>query len=273
MPVERITLFCFAASYGVALVVEVANLFWPRPVQRLMGLAFGAAGLLAHTLYLLVRWPALETPFGSLLLLAWIVAVFGLSGSVHHRRFAWGVFVLPLVCGLVGLAAFFPRPTTPTPEGLTSALGADARWSQVHGLLVLLAAVGVSIGFVASVVYLFHARQLKAKVPPGHGPKLLSLERLETMNRWALNLAFPLLTAGALVGVGQLVRRPEHFAGWADPKILGTTLLWIVLALLLYLRYGYHVRGRRLALLTILAFVLLVGTLVSTHAIVEEGLP
>jgi ABC-type transport system involved in cytochrome c biogenesis permease subunit len=57
---------------------------------------------------------------------------------------------------------------------------------------------------------------------------------------------------------------------WADPRILVTAILWIVFALLLYMRYGYHLNGRRLAQLTIVAFVLLLFTLVSSHTF-ERG--
>src|SRR5436305_5054152 len=114
MPLERITIFCFAASYAVALALELLGLLRPRPVLRLLGTAFSAAGLLAHTLYLLVQRPPLASQFGTLLFLTWILAVFYLYGSIHHRHRAWGIFVLPLVCGLVILAGLFERPESPT---------------------------------------------------------------------------------------------------------------------------------------------------------------
>jgi hypothetical protein len=40
--------------------------------------------------------------------------------------------------------------------------------------------------------------------------------------------------------------------------------------LLLYLRYGVHLQGRRLALLTIAAFALMLFTLTSAHSFVPE---
>ena len=85
------------------------------------------------------------------------------------------------------------------------------------------------------------------------------------MNRWAINLAFPLLTAGVCVGIGLMFLSGNQVLSWTDPRILGTVVLWIVFALLLYMRYGYHLNGRRLAQLTIVAFVLLLFTLVSSH--------
>ncbi len=71
------------------------------------------------------------------------------------------------------------------------------------------------------------------------------------MNRRALNLAFPLLTAGLLVGALLLPKAPEVSDSWLSLKILSTAGLWLVFLVLLYLRYGAHVPARRLAALSI----------------------
>jgi ABC-type transport system involved in cytochrome c biogenesis permease subunit len=276
MPINKITVFCFGASYALALVLELVQLGWTRPVHRLLALGLAAAGLLAHTLFLAAWRPALSSQFGSMLFLAWILAVFYLYGSLHHARLAWGVFVLPLVLGLTVLAGTFDRPET-VPEGFwlrgLFSLRGERFWATVHGGLLLLAAVGVCVGFVASVMYLVQAQRLKAKVLPSQGLRLLSLERLEEMNRRAINLAFPLLTGGVLVGAVLLVHRADQVREWTDPRILGAIVLWLVYAILLYLRYGFRVRGRRVALLTIMAFALLLVTLASSHPVVQGGGP
>jgi ABC-type transport system involved in cytochrome c biogenesis permease subunit len=265
---ERVTVFCFAASYAVAFLAELLQLLRPRPVLRLIGLGFGSAGLLAHTIFLGVHHPQLASRYGSLLFLAWIVAVFYLYGSLHHRKIAWGLFVLPLVLGLIGLAVLFVHDTAPTEEAwlLWS-------WGGVHGVLLLLAAVGVCVAFVASVMYLVHARRLRSKTLPGKGPKFLSLERLEEMNRRAIVAAFPLMTAGVLVGLALLAQGDHPVRSWTDPRMLLTVVLWLVFVILLYLRYTLHVRGRRVAILTIVAFVLLVVTLAVPHTLSGGGGP
>src|SRR5262249_55544818 len=102
------------------------------------------------------------------------------------------------------------------------------------------------------------------KTPPGRGLRLLSLERLEAMNRRAVVLAFPLLTAGVLAGVVLLVRGSDA-VGWTDPRVLGTLALWAAFAVLLVLRFGHHLRGRQVALLTILAFAMLLVCLAIAH--------
>jgi ABC-type transport system involved in cytochrome c biogenesis permease subunit len=274
--IDGISMTCFGASYAVALALELVQLLRPRMIQRVISLAFGGAGLLAHTLYLAHTFlfngqgPPLSSPFGSLLFLAWILAVFYFYGSLHHRRLAWGVFVLPLVLGLTGLAAALARSAglDERPDGLPR-----EAWGIIHGALLLLAAVGVCVGCVASIMYLIQSRQLRAKVLPGQGVRLLSLERLEAMNRRAINLAFPLLSAGLLVGIALMLQEGRPLRDWTALKIVSTAVLWLVFTLLLYLRYGVHLRGRPLALVTIMAFVLLVCTLAFSHSFVQGGGP
>ncbi len=275
MPLDRISFLCFGASYGVALLLELLQLLRPRAVLRVTGLGFGMAGFLAHSLYLAVQRPPLALPFGTILFLAWVLAVFYLYGSVHHRQIAWAVFVLPLVLLLVVLAWATPpaesveRPWLPDWD----ALRGERFWGIVHGALVLLAAVGGCVGGVASVMYLLQARRLKAKLLPEEGIRLLSLERLEEMNRRAINLAFPLLTAGLLVGLALLFQRDDPLRDWATPKIAGTVAVWLAFGVLLYLRYGVHLPGRRLAVGTLVAFVFLLFTLVATHPVVQGAAP
>lgn len=276
MELDRITLWCFGASYAVALLLEGVQLRWRGRVPHWLALGIAAAGLAAHTLFLAIQSPPLASQFGSMLFLAWILAVFYLYGSLHHRRVAWGIFVLPLVLGAVVLAGFYDHPSASGPPGsLNGALGDlgmhQRFWIGLHSVLLLLAAVGVCVGFVASLMYLVQVHRLRSKALPGEGLRLLSLERLEAMNRRAIILAFPLLTAGVLVGLVLLLHRRDQLRLWPDPTILGTGLLWLVFAILLYLRYGYHLRGRRVAYLTIVAFGVLLVTLVSFHGGIQGG--
>ncbi|MBI3410301.1 MAG: cytochrome c biogenesis protein CcsA [Planctomycetes bacterium] len=271
LAVERITVFCFAASYGVALALEVWHHFQPRPIQRLLSLVFGAAGLIAHTAFILVQTLPLATPQGSLLFLAWILAVFYLYGSIHHRRLAWGLFVLPLVLGLVVVADWLPPPEG---DPVWKSFHGDRVWGLAHGVLVLLAAVGVCVAFLASVMYLVQSHRLKAKAPPGQGMRLLSLERIEEMNRRAILWAFPLLTAGLLIGVALQWQRGSLLEGWDSTKILGGLGLWVVFAILLYLRYEVRLRGRQAAFLTFVAFgLLIVALLAPMHPFAQGGGP
>jgi ABC-type transport system involved in cytochrome c biogenesis permease subunit len=266
-PLQHVTYTCFGLSYLLAFLLELARVRWPRRWLRLAGLAFGALGLLTHTAFLAFRHPPPADPDGGLLTVAWVLAVFYLYGTVHHGRQAWAVFVLPVVLGLIGLA--FARVQGPLPSDAMPWPSGDRTWGVVHGSALLLAAVGVSVGFLASVMYLVQAARLRAKTNPLGGLSVLSLERLEAMNRRAVNAAFPLLTIGLVLGAA-LVKPDDESAGWLSVKALGTVGLWLAFVVLLYLRYAAHVPGRRLALLTIGAFGLMVVVLAANHPFAPE---
>jgi hypothetical protein len=262
---------CFGLSYLVALLLEVGLLVRPRAAWRWVALAFGLAGLFAHTVYVVVNQPSPAKPDGSLLLLAWVLALFYLYGTVHHAKQAWAVFVLPVVILLVAMSYVLFTSGGSASFTLPSWASGERFWGIIHGTLILAAAVGVSVGFLASVMYLIQARRLRNKVNPGSVVPMLSLERLETMNRRALNLAFPLLTAGLLVGSILLPAGYAAADSWLSLKILSTAGLWIVFLVLVYLRYGVHVPPRRLAWLSIAAFVLMLVALATAHPFAVGG--
>jgi ABC-type uncharacterized transport system permease subunit len=267
--IDNVSVMCFAASYATAFALELWHLFKPRPIQRLIAFGFAAAGLFAHVIYLIAQSLvehklALGSPTGSLFLLALILATFYVSEAIHHGRIAWALFVLPVVLGLIGVGVLVQKPnslTTPTLQSF---------WVATHVILLTLAAVGVSVGFIASTMYLVQLRRLQAKRLATPGLTLLSLERLETMNRRAILWSFPLLTAGLLAG---FALQTNYGSDWFTLRVLSTVGLWVVSAILLILRYRVHVRGRQLALWTMFAFAILVLALVSSHDFAQGGGP
>ena len=271
-PLQGVTHACFGLSYLIAFGLELAWLAKLRPVWRVAALVFGFAGLIAHTAYISYNQPTPAAPYGSLLLLAWVLALFYLYGTVHYAKQAWAVFVLPVVIGLVGLSlALVAAGNTETAFDLPAWLSGERFWGVVHGILILFASVGVSVSFLASVMYLVQARRLRHKVNPARVVPMLSLERLEDMNRRALNLAFPLLTAGLVVGALLLNHDNSAAGDWLSIKVVSSAGLWVVFLVLLYMRYAAHVPARRLAWLSILAFALLVVALAAAHPFVQGG--
>jgi ABC-type uncharacterized transport system permease subunit len=271
-PLQGVSHACFALSYLCAFLLELARLTWPAKGWRVAGLAFGAAGVFAHTAYLLYNQPSPAAPYGSLLLLAWVLALFYLWGTVHHAKQAWAVFVLPVVILLVVMSLLLVTASPDSARFTVPEWAAGERfWGVVHGMLILLASVGVSVGFLASVMYLIQARRLRRKVAPDSVVPMFSLERLETMNRRALNAAFPMLTAGLLVGTILLQHGHSLGDNWLSLKVLSTAGLWLVFLVLLYLRYSAHVPARRLAALSIISFGLLLVALVASHPFAVGG--
>ena len=111
-----VTHVCIGLSYLLAFALEVAGQARPGRGIRLASLIAGSAGLAAHTIFLVAHHPNPASAYGALLLLAWVLAIFYLYGSVHHRSQAWGLFVLPVVLILSWLSfAFYRTADEPGP--------------------------------------------------------------------------------------------------------------------------------------------------------------
>jgi len=256
MGLQGVNLFCFAASYSVALLLEVLRWLRPqRPFPHILTYGFALAGLFAQAVYLFVYALPLRGEANSLLFVSWILGIFYLYGAIHHRRQAWGVFVLPVVLGLVLLAGLIGKVSQYERTSPAEVTDYSKFWIIAHVALLLLGGVGLGVGFIASIMYLVQSRKLRHKALPDSGLPLLSLERLEKMILHGVDWSFPLLTTGLLIGLALL---RDAGLSWLDPKVLSSMLLWVVFALLLYIRHGLHQRGRRFAAWTIAAFVFLV---------------
>jgi ABC-type uncharacterized transport system permease subunit len=144
---------------------------------------------------------------------------------------------------------------------------------------LLAGGVSTCVAFVAGLMYLVQANLLKHKRAPRFGFALPSLEQTERLNRGAITVAFPLLTFGLLIGLALelAVRRSgEMVIGWTDPKVLSAGAMWLVFSVLLHARFRPAMRGRRVMVLTMVAFAFLVFTWVGVdllHLPTAHGAP
>jgi ABC-type transport system involved in cytochrome c biogenesis permease subunit len=272
-----LSVLCFAGTYGLALLAELARFVVHSAVRWYVAAGLTALGWLVQTAYLAnlaLKSPMapVGTAFGSLMLLSWIVALIGLYLMVRSPKpVAVGMFVLPLVLGLVVVAGWSaPRESDWLDWG-----GTVAFWGTVHGIFLLGGAVFTCVAFFAGLMYLAQMRRLKAKRPSRTGLALPSLEQSERINRGAITIAFPLLTFGLLIGmILSLAARGEghspasaHVLRWTDPKVLSALLMWLVFAVLLHARFRPAMRGRSMMVLTIVAFTFLVFAWVGVEAL------
>jgi ABC-type uncharacterized transport system permease subunit len=261
--ISGITVFCFAASYTVALALELTRLFFRSGVRGALMLAFGGAGLLAHTLFLLKRvieanGTPLSSAFDWYLVAAWFLVVTYLYLTWYHPKTAIGIFVLPLVLGLIILAIFANDKPFPQSE-------AGQIWGMIQGIFHLLGLVAVTVGFVAGVMYLIQSYRLKHKVPPTTGLKLPSLEWLERINARAIVISTIMVGAGVLSGVVLnlvLHRRQIDEVPWSDPIIWRSAAMfgWLLSAAIFSAVYRPARGGRKVAYLTVASFVFLAAS-------------
>lgn len=239
-----ISVTCFAASYGLGLLFELARLYWSGKTMRWLATTAALAGLLAQTLFLAAiavnegRLP-IATRFESLIALSWLVTLVYLYLLLRDRRLGAGLFVLPISLGLVLYAAFVADRPTEAREDVGALIGA------AHGMLLLAGTVMVTVALAAALMYLVKIRQLRAGL--SDRLRLPSLERLERLNAVAVMVAWPLLTIG--LGLGLAMRQLSY----SDPKVLTTFIAWILFTYLAHQRTQPANRGRRIAVLTVVA--------------------
>lgn len=256
---------CFAASYALALVLEGTRLAFRSRARRVVRLAWGAAGLVAHTAYLAYRAVEgrklpLSTEYDWYLMAAWLLAALYLAASTLKPKVASGLFLLPLVLGLIGVAVFW-ADVHPFPQ-----TRAARYWGMVHGAFWLLGSVAVSIGFVAGLMHLLHSYRLRHKLPQLRGLALPSLEWLERTGVRALVFSMGFLSVGFVSGlILNAVNRRQALDDlpWSDPVIWSSGLLWAWLAAATVFIGVYRParQGRKIAYLTVASFVVLAATL------------
>ena len=271
--INRLSVLCFAGTYALALVSDLSRFVVRIPARWHVTLVLTLLGWLVQAAYLgNWAWRSSELPtatvFGSLLVLAWVLTAIDLYLTLRAPHdVAVGAFHLPLVLFLLGLAGFLPKAEWTTPHGWF------AFWGVAHGSLLLGGAVATCVAFATGLMFLAQSRRLKRKRPPRFGFALPSLEQSERVNRGAITLAFPLLTAGLLIGVALSFTARAGLGGhtftlsWADPKVISAIGMWLVFAVLLHARFRPELRGRSVMLLTVIAFAFLVFTWVGVEAL------
>ena len=243
---------CSVAAYLVFFLTQKVGL---RRVGRLI---FTAAFVL-HTGSIIAR--AIETghtPITShhetVTFFAWSVACCYLSFRWRYTVKNLGIFVSMLVLALMLVAAFSSRSAIPLPPALQS------WWLPVHASITLFADGFLAIACIGGIMYLLQEREIKKKRFGLFYSRLPSLEALDKLNHHCLSIGFPLFTLGLITG--SLWAKQAWGAYWHwDPKETWSLITWFLYAAAVHQRFTVGWRGRRVAILSIIAFLSVLFTL------------
>jgi hypothetical protein len=164
-----------------------------------------------------------------------------------------GLFLLPVVLVLIGVAYAFPKNLS-LPQS-----SAQAAWGTAHGVLLLFGTIAVSLGFVAGLMYLVQAYRLKHKLRPRQGFKLPSLEWLQKVNKQLLVWSSFLIALGIAAGAILNMVKQHGKMPWTDPVIItsGVLFVWLIAATIFEWTYKPAQQGKKVAYLTVASFVML----------------
>jgi len=128
-----------------------------------------------------------------------------------------------------------------------------------HTVCSLLSYVAFLVAFLAGLLYLIQEAQLKRKQMGWLFHRLPALWTLDRLNVVAIGVGFGLLSLGLFSG---LVGARLFFGVWWrwDSKELLSLVLWMTYLIVWGLRVRATLRGRKVALLSMLGFSLMVFT-------------
>ena len=214
-----------------------------------MGAAMTVLGAVLHLGSLVMRGlSAGRAPWGnmyeymSLLCLAAVVTWIVLMAKFPIRRL--GVFVLTpiLVLLFIGGTVLYAE-SAPVQPALRS------YWLVIHVSVISISSGVLLIPGVTSILYLL--KDSKAD----RFPKLPSADVLDRMSYRTTVLAFPLFTAGIILGAIWAEAAWGRFWGW-DPKETVAFVAWVVYAAYLHARATAGWRGRGAAWINVVGFAL-----------------
>jgi cytochrome c-type biogenesis protein CcsB len=170
-----------------------------------------------------------------------VVATFLLLLTRHRDR-SLGVFVLPLVTCVLGLAVTVLYTGT---RPLVPAL--DSYWLDIHVSAAVLSSGAFTIGAIASALYLAgpRLRVVSVRLP---GPAALDHLAYRTAA-----FVFPLWTFAIITGAIWAENAWGRYWGW-DPKETWALITWLAYAAYLHARATAGWKGRRAAWLNVAGY-------------------
>jgi ABC-type transport system involved in cytochrome c biogenesis permease subunit len=196
--------------------------------------------------------------YGSMSLLAWLLALTYLGLELRHRQRAVGALVMPVVLLLTMGEVFVSqvRPQVPAP--------AERTLFALHVTSNILAYAAFAIAFVLGLIFLLQNRMLRDRRPGATFWRFPALEVLERMSRSSVAVGVLAMMVGMTLGF--ILAERLHGSYWSgDAKEIVSLVILAAYGAYLWLSGTTTWRGARAAKLCVInfAFVLFSYTIVN----------
>lgn len=256
--------------YGIASVLAIALLLRPAHVSERWILAFASLGCATFCVALAVsglstgRIPAFGR-FESITCYGIAVSAAYIHLAVRYSLRGVSAFLLPYVTALLifGSLSVTSRMTDTPPVGNV--------WLSLHVLTAFAGYGCFTVASVLAVSYLVQDFNLKHKRFRRAFELLPALETADCAMRRQICFAFALFTLSLVAGI-----RLAHSVGWqsqllTDPKIIASSLTWLVYASLLSVCAYSKRHGRRIAWVTVIGLLCILFTFMGIHAVTDSS--
>jgi HemX protein len=197
---------------------------------------------------------------GGLVLMVWLASGAYLLLQRFYHLPSLGAFITPFTLAVL-LPALFGDPQHPemVPETLRHPT------LTVHIVTAVLGVALFGIAFGSAVMYLLQEREVKGKRFGALFSRLPSLDALDRMVQRLVRAGFVVYTVALVAGTITATAVWKSAWSW-DPQQIVSLVVWLLYGAMVQLRHsGWH--GRRYAVLTLVGFVLVLGSMVSLKAV------
>lgn len=191
-----------------------------------------------------------------LILMAWaLVGVYFILEHVIKVK-TYGALLVPialvvlLVAQVMGASSAVLEGLSPRQQELLES------WRVgIHVALIAFANAGFLVSAAGSLLYLVLERQLKSRKSTRLFNRLPSLAQTDAVARRSVVWAFPVYTAGILLGVLRAVETDVQL-WWADARVILSGLVWFAFGAYQFMRWRQGWAGRSAAYIALVGFVL-----------------
>ncbi|VAW40392.1 HemX protein, negative effector of steady-state concentration of glutamyl-tRNA reductase [hydrothermal vent metagenome] len=247
------------AAYFLATAAYIVFFVSQKGRVRVIARTIFLAAAILHTLNILARY--LEAGHAPITSYHETVSFFAWSIAWSYLLFRWrytiknfGTFVSVLTLLLMFIAAMASREILPLVPALQS------WWLPVHASIALIADGFLALACIGGIMYLLQEREIKRKRFGLFYSRLPSLEALDRLNHQCISVGFPLMTLGIIAGSIWAKQAWGSYWQW-DPKETWSLITWLLYAALVHQRFTVGWRGRRAAIMSIVAFLAVLFTL------------
>jgi ABC-type uncharacterized transport system permease subunit len=198
--------------------------------------------------------------------LAFLLLAIGLVLDVRYRKPVIGAFITPLAVAVLLPGLLLQEGRAPLEAPLRQPL------LPVHVGIALLGLAAFAVAAGVGVMYLLMERQVRGKHFGLLFARLPSLEFLDTLNRRLVVWGFVALSITLATGAFFVAGSPRGLTWMMDAKVVATFVAWGLFASLAGARVLVGWRGRRVALLTMAGFCLVLVSFLSSYDFSAGGM-
>ena len=265
----HIALFSLAAAFvGLIQLYPRGNKYKFLMPHLLVLVMIFESGILVLRAIAINAFP-LTGLFESMIVLCLILGIICLILLFFIRQVWLGSLMSWVLLGLVLIVIFIAKSSS-KPHPIAS-----EPWVITHGLTMVFGAASILLAAVLAIVSLTAIRRLKLKQFDKVAGNFPNIEKLGHLNFSALKWAFIFFSVGMVTGIVGAFAKANYLGNntlsWLfDSKILGVTIAWALLALIMILRRIGHIKGRRVAQVTIIIMIWILFAFVGSHVLCKS---